>query len=109
MSKVFVSGCYDILHAGHIQFLKEAKELGDELIVCVPSDEVLFLCKSRRPSIPLFHKMEILKNGSGYDVCGRILTTLNQPKPPEDCRMHTRRTAACSILTYRSGKSYVRL
>lgn len=62
MTKVFVSGCYDILHAGHIQFLKEAKELGDELIVCVPSDEVLFICKSRRPSIPLDHKIEILKN-----------------------------------------------
>ncbi len=62
MSKVFVSGCYDILHAGHIQFLKEAKTLGEELIVCVPSDEVLFLCKNRRPSIPLDHKIEILKN-----------------------------------------------
>ena len=62
MSKVFVSGCYDILHAGHIQFFKEAKALGDELIVCIPSDEVLYLYKNRRPSIPIEHKIEILSN-----------------------------------------------
>ena len=62
MSKVFVSGCYDIIHAGHIQFLKEAKKFGKELIVCIPSDEVLYLYKKRRPSIPIEHKIEILTN-----------------------------------------------
>jgi cytidyltransferase-like protein len=50
--KVFVSGCYDILHAGHIAFLKAAKALGDYLTVCYASDEVLFLCKGRISSIP---------------------------------------------------------
>ena len=65
MSKVhnvFVSGCYDIIHAGHIQFFKEAKRLGKKLTVCIPSDEVLYLYKNRRPSIPIEHKIEILKN-----------------------------------------------
>lgn len=33
MKKVFVSGCYDILHAGHLQFFEEARALGDYLIV----------------------------------------------------------------------------
>ena len=28
MKKVFVSGCYDIVHAGHIQFFEEARALG---------------------------------------------------------------------------------
>lgn len=35
---VFTNGCFDLLHAGHIALLKEAKELGDILIVGVNSD-----------------------------------------------------------------------
>ena len=33
MIRVFVSGCYDILHAGHVQFFREARALGDHLTV----------------------------------------------------------------------------
>jgi cytidyltransferase-like protein len=62
MKKVFVSGCYDILHAGHLQFFKEAKALGDYLIVSFASDAVLFKHKRRKPSIPQDHKFEILKS-----------------------------------------------
>jgi cytidyltransferase-like protein len=29
MKKVFVSGCFDILHGGHIEFFSQAKALGD--------------------------------------------------------------------------------
>jgi FAD synthetase len=36
---VLVGGCFDILHSGHIIFLKKAKKLGDELIVLLESDE----------------------------------------------------------------------
>ena len=35
---VFTNGCFDIIHAGHIQYLQEAKALGDILIVGVNSD-----------------------------------------------------------------------
>ncbi len=35
---VFANGCFDILHVGHIRYLKEAKGLGDILIVAVNSD-----------------------------------------------------------------------
>lgn len=35
---VFTNGCYDILHIGHIQYLKKASELGDLLVVGVNSD-----------------------------------------------------------------------
>jgi cytidyltransferase-like protein len=62
MKKVFVSGCYDILHAGHLQFFKDAKELGDHLIVCFASDKVLFKHKKRKSSIPQDHKMALLKS-----------------------------------------------
>lgn len=36
---VFTNGCFDILHTGHIQYLGEAKSLGDFLIVAVNTDE----------------------------------------------------------------------
>jgi len=35
---VFTNGCFDILHSGHIQCLRSAKELGDRLLVAVNSD-----------------------------------------------------------------------
>ncbi|MEM6884618.1 MAG: adenylyltransferase/cytidyltransferase family protein [Verrucomicrobiota bacterium] len=61
MKKVFVSGCYDILHAGHIQFFTEARELGEYLTVCFASDEVLWQHKERRSSIPQEHKQAVLQ------------------------------------------------
>ena len=45
MKKVFVSGCYDIIHGGHIQFFQDAKKLGDHLTVCFASADVLTLSK----------------------------------------------------------------
>jgi cytidyltransferase-like protein len=60
MKKVFVSGCYDILHAGHIQFFEDAKALGDHLTVCFASAEVLRLAKNREPAIPDEHKKLII-------------------------------------------------
>lgn len=38
MKKVLVGGCFDILHYGHIHFLKNAKKLGDYLIIALESD-----------------------------------------------------------------------
>ncbi len=35
---VFTNGCFDILHSGHVQYLAEAKELGDILILGLNSD-----------------------------------------------------------------------
>ena len=36
---VFTNGCFDLLHAGHVQYLQEAAALGDCLIVAINSDE----------------------------------------------------------------------
>ncbi|HHE37482.1 MAG TPA: D-glycero-beta-D-manno-heptose 1-phosphate adenylyltransferase [Candidatus Cloacimonetes bacterium] len=36
---VFTNGCFDIIHAGHVQYLQEAKNLGDILIIGLNSDE----------------------------------------------------------------------
>ncbi len=61
MRKVFVSGCYDILHGGHLQFFEEARALGDYLIVSFASSEVLWHHKQRKPSIPDEHKSALLQ------------------------------------------------
>ncbi|MDD4107074.1 MAG: adenylyltransferase/cytidyltransferase family protein [Candidatus Shapirobacteria bacterium] len=38
-SVVLVGGCFDILHLGHITFLKKAKNLGEKLVVLLESDQ----------------------------------------------------------------------
>lgn len=45
--KVFVSGCYDMLHSGHVAFFKEASRYGD-LYVGIGSDATIFQLKARR-------------------------------------------------------------
>ena len=44
--KVFVSGCFDLLHSGHVKFLMEASKLG-ELYVSVGSDKTVYELKNR--------------------------------------------------------------
>lgn len=67
MKKVFVSGCYDILHAGHVEFFKQAKSLGNYLIVCFASDEVLLKYKGRKSALPEAHKKYVLESLSMVD------------------------------------------
>jgi len=67
MKKVFVSGCYDILHAGHVEFFKQAKSLGDYLIVSFASDAVLLKYKGRKSALPEAHKKYLLESLSMVD------------------------------------------
>lgn len=46
MAKVFVSGCFDVLHSGHVRFLEEAAQLGD-VYVSIGSDETVKALKNR--------------------------------------------------------------
>ena len=70
MKKVFISGCYDILHGGHIQFFKEARALGDHLTVCFASDNVLWDHKKRRTSIPQDHKFALM---TSLDIVDQVV------------------------------------
>ena len=47
MKKVFVSGCYDMLHSGHVAFFEEAAQFG-ELYVGIGSDKTIFELKARK-------------------------------------------------------------
>lgn len=67
MTRVFVSGCFDVLHAGHVRFFEEARALGDHLTVSVASEESLWRHKQRRPSIPDEHKRVLIGSLSMVD------------------------------------------
>ena len=49
--KVFVSGCYDLLHSGHVEFFKQASQFGD-LYVGIGSDATYLEYKHRKPMFP---------------------------------------------------------
>lgn len=46
--KVFVSGCFDMLHSGHVAFIQEAASFGN-LYVCIGSDDTIHQLKGRYP------------------------------------------------------------
>lgn len=62
MKPVFVSGCYDIMHVGHLQFFSEARALGDRLVVSFASDAVLLAHKQRSSSLPEEHKKALIES-----------------------------------------------
>ncbi|MBF0458518.1 MAG: D-glycero-beta-D-manno-heptose 1-phosphate adenylyltransferase [Nitrospirae bacterium] len=57
---VFTNGCFDIIHAGHIKYLQEARALGDILIVAVNSDDSVRRLKPRRPIVPQAERALVL-------------------------------------------------
>jgi rfaE bifunctional protein nucleotidyltransferase chain/domain len=59
---VFTNGCFDIIHAGHIRYLKEAKALGDILIVGLNSDKSVSAIKPGRPVNPQDQRAEVLSS-----------------------------------------------
>jgi rfaE bifunctional protein nucleotidyltransferase chain/domain len=55
------NGCFDLLHVGHVRYLRAAKELGGKLIVAINSDESVRKLKGeRRPMMPANERAEIL-------------------------------------------------
>ncbi len=60
---VFTNGCFDILHAGHIAYLKEAKTLGDILVIGLNSDDSIKKIKGpERPIQDELTRMVILQS-----------------------------------------------
>ncbi len=58
---VFVNGCFDLLHVGHIRYLKSARALGDALILGLNSDASVTALKGKgRPLQPQEERAEIL-------------------------------------------------
>lgn len=58
---VFGNGCFDLVHVGHIRYLKGAKELGDVLVVAVNDDSsVTGLGKRKHVVTPALERAEIV-------------------------------------------------
>ena len=57
---VFTNGCFDILHVGHVRYLREAKALGDVLVVGINSDDSVGMLKPGRPVNPEDQRAEVL-------------------------------------------------
>lgn len=58
--KVFVSGCYDLLHSGHIEFFRQAAEYGD-LYVGIGSDSTILEYKHHQPKFPEQERLFMVK------------------------------------------------
>ncbi|MGM0544903.1 MAG: bifunctional D-glycero-beta-D-manno-heptose-7-phosphate kinase/D-glycero-beta-D-manno-heptose 1-phosphate adenylyltransferase HldE [Pseudomonadota bacterium] len=65
---VMTNGCFDILHAGHVAYLEQAKRLGDRLIVAVNDDASIGRLKGpTRPINPLNRRMQVLAGLGAVD------------------------------------------
>ena len=58
--KVFVSGCYDLLHSGHVEFFRQAAEYGD-LYVGIGSDETILHYKNHKTLYPEQERLFMVK------------------------------------------------
>ena len=69
---VFTNGCFDIIHAGHVTYLEQARQQGDRLIVAVNSDDSVRRLKGKgRPINPQERRMAVLAGLESVDwvVC----------------------------------------
>jgi len=58
---VFTNGCFDILHVGHIRYLRKARSLGDILVVGLNTDRSVRQIKGeKRPIVPQGERAEVL-------------------------------------------------
>ena len=65
---VFTNGCFDILHAGHVGYLEEARKQGDRLIVALNSDSSVRKLKGAgRPINPVDRRMAVLAGLESVD------------------------------------------
>ncbi len=58
---VFTNGCFDLLHVGHVRYLRGAKALGDIMVLALNTDDSIKRLKGpERPLLPLEYRMGIL-------------------------------------------------
>lgn len=65
---VFTNGCFDILHIGHVEYLKQAKQLGEKLFIGINSDESVRRLKGpKRPIQSQGNRAKLLASLSCVD------------------------------------------
>jgi choline-phosphate cytidylyltransferase len=61
MSRIVTFGTYDLLHIGHVNLLRRARELGTHLVVGVSSDELNFRKKGLSPAYSIEDRLAIVQ------------------------------------------------
>ena len=64
---VFTNGCFDLIHVGHVRYLKQAKELGDILVIGLNADDSVSRIKPGRPVTQENQRAEVLSALSMVD------------------------------------------
>ncbi len=62
--KVYVAMCADLLHAGHVNVIKEARKLGD-VIIGLLTDQAIANYKKRWPVLTYYHRKVVIENIKG--------------------------------------------
>lgn len=87
MKRVLVFGVFDLLHPGHLAFLKQAKWLGGELVVVVTRDDAAEREKGRRPRLTAKERIELVSGVRWVDRAvigdprGRYFSVIRRLKP----------------------------
>jgi D-beta-D-heptose 7-phosphate kinase/D-beta-D-heptose 1-phosphate adenosyltransferase len=77
---VFTNGCFDILHVGHVRYLRAARNLGDALIVGINSDRSVRKIKGvSRPIMPEIERAEVIS----ALACVDFAVIFDDPTPRE--------------------------
>lgn len=75
---VFTNGCFDLLHRGHIYLLREAKALGDLLVVAINSDQSVKAIKG--PTRPILAETDRLELIASMEMVDYVLL-FDEPDP----------------------------
>ena len=75
-SVVLANGCFDILHVGHLRYLRGASELGDVLVVAINSDKSVRAIKDK--GRPILDEMERVSLVSALD-CVDYVVVFDEP------------------------------
>lgn len=83
---VYTPGCWDLLHAGHVNFLERARGLGDRLVVGMATDNVIREDKGSLPILGDVERLYLLKSLRCVDMAVpyfelQFTTHLDQFKP----------------------------
>lgn len=80
---VFTNGCFDLIHAGHVRYLREAKALGDILVVALNTDHSVSKLKPGRPIITETQRAEVVASLESVDY----VTLFDEDSPYELIRL----------------------
>ena len=60
IKKIYTGGTFDLFHVGHVNFLRQCKEIGDYLVVSLNTDDFIFRYKGSYPIMDYESRKEIL-------------------------------------------------